>query len=129
MRPKCSSAVSIISRTSVALLTSTRSARARAPSAAAVSSALSRSRSAISTCAPSATNLAQMPAPKPDAPPVTMATLFFSLMGCLLPVRQSCLMATVFSDEKPYSASKPFSRPWPECLTPPNGSSMPPPAP
>jgi hypothetical protein len=38
-------------------------------------------------------------------------------------------MATVFSVEKPYSASKPFSRPWPECLTPPKGSSMPPPAP
>ena len=38
-------------------------------------------------------------------------------------------IATVFSVEKPYSASKPFSRPWPECLTPPNGSSTPPPAP
>ena len=38
-------------------------------------------------------------------------------------------IAIVFSVENPYSASKPFSRPWPECLTPPNGSSMPPPAP
>ena len=43
--------------------------------------------------------------------------------------RQPCWMAIVFSVEKPYSASKPFSRPWPECLTPPNGSSMPPAAP
>ena len=43
--------------------------------------------------------------------------------------RQSCLMATVFSAEKPYSASKPFSRPWPERFTPPKGSSIPPPAP
>jgi len=45
------------------------------------------------------------------------------------PAPQSCLIATVFSTENPYSASKPFSRPWPECFTPPKGSSMPPPAP
>ena len=29
------------------------------------------------------------------------------------------MIATVLSTEKPYSASKPFSRPWPERLTPP----------
>ena len=40
-----------------------------------------------------------------------------------------CQTATVFKAEKPYSASKPFSRPWPDFPTPPKGSSTPPPAP
>ena len=42
---------------------------------------------------------------------------------------QPCCSTTVFNVVNPYSASKPFSRPCPECLTPPNGSSTPPPAP
>ena len=45
------------------------------------------------------------------------------------PHDQSCRTTTVFSVVNPYSASKPFSRPYPECLTPPKGSSTPPPAP
>ena len=40
-----------------------------------------------------------------------------------------CRIATVFKVVNPYSASNPFSRPCPLDLTPPNGSSTPPPAP
>src|SRR5438105_9467143 len=40
-----------------------------------------------------------------------------------------CRMTTVLSVVNPYSASNPFSRPYPECLTPPNGNSMPPSSP
>ena len=40
-----------------------------------------------------------------------------------------CLSTTVLSAVNPYSASRPFSRPCPECFTPPNGNSTPPPAP
>ena len=70
-------------RTSVALVTSTRNARAAAPAAAATSSAPSKLMSATMTCAPSATNFLTMPAPNPDPPPVTMATLSGSLMVLL----------------------------------------------
>jgi hypothetical protein len=47
----------------------------------------------------------------------------------MLRQRQSWRSTTVLSVVNPYSASKPFSRPWPECFTPPKGSSTPPPAP
>ena len=47
----------------------------------------------------------------------------------LNPARQPCRTDTVFSVVNPYSASNPFSRPYPDDFTPPNGSSMPPPAP
>ena len=44
-------------------------------------------------------------------------------------VLHPCWSTTVFSTVKPCNAAKPFSRPYPECLTPPNGNSTPPPAP
>jgi hypothetical protein len=43
--------------------------------------------------------------------------------------RYPCRIAIVFSAPKPCSAANPFSRPWPLRLTPPKGSSIPPPAP
>lgn len=42
---------------------------------------------------------------------------------------QPCLNTTVLAFENSRSASNPFSRPWPLFLTPPKGSSIPPPAP
>ena len=80
--------------------------------------------------APSATKRRTMPSPKPEPPPVTMADLPCNRICVSWLLRtQSCRIATVLSAEKPYSASKPFSRPWPESLMPPNGSSIPPAAP
>jgi hypothetical protein len=49
--------------------------------------------------------------------------------GGAAPRLQPWRMAMVLRAEKPYSASKPFSRPKPEPFMPPNGSSTPPPAP
>jgi hypothetical protein len=74
-----------ISFTSSARLTSTRSHRA--PVASATRFAAASSRSAISTFAPSATNFLTMPSPKPEPPPVTMAALPCSRMGCSLQKR------------------------------------------
>lgn len=83
--------------------------------------------------APSRAKVVAMPSPKPEPAPVTMAILPASRMvspplssvGWSQPWR----MAMVFTVVKPYSASKPFSRPWPDWPVPPKGSSTPPPAP
>src|SRR5450755_1211178 len=79
--PNRSCAASIIALTSAAFETSTFRLRASAPSAAATRSPPAASQSAINTRAPSATNFAAMPAPKPEPPPVTIAILPSSLMS------------------------------------------------
>src|SRR3989442_635818 len=63
--------------TSAAFVTSAR--KGMAPVASATRFAAASSRSAITTFAPSATNLRTMPSPKPEPPPVTMAILSLSL--------------------------------------------------
>ena len=95
--------------TSAAFVTSAVTATAASPRLCAALAAAWPSRSATMTWAPSATNLAAMPRPKPEAAPVTMAIFFCRRMRVLQ--LQPWWMAIVFSAEKPYSASKPFSRP------------------
>src|SRR5882672_2381147 len=76
--PKRSKAASIIAFTSTARVTS--QPIHCVPVASATRRALPSSRSAISTFAPSAANLATMPSPKPEPPPVTIAVLPCSLI-------------------------------------------------
>ena len=83
------------------------------------------------TRAPSSANRWAMPSPMPPPAPVTMMDLSFTRMGCasVVLLNQPWRMATVLRVVKPSRASKPFSRPYPLDLTPPKGSSTPPPAP
>ena len=77
----------------------TSAATHSAPRTPAIASAAAASMSAIITRAPSAWNFAAIPAPKPEAPPVTSAVLFSSRMA--IPSRYPCRAATVFSRVKP----------------------------
>ena len=58
-----------------------------APSSSAIASAASAFTSAIITRAPSARNFRAIPAPKPEAPPVTSAVLPSSRMAVPLPAQ------------------------------------------
>src|SRR5690606_2389736 len=82
-----SSAASAMALTLSAELTSTICTSACGPRSAASVPAASALRSAIITRAPSAMNLRTMPAPKPEAPPVTIAVLPLSLIGSPVPCR------------------------------------------
>src|SRR6185369_1784670 len=138
---------SLPNRSTVALTNASMSARfvtsqvtaiALSPSDLATSLAPAALMSATATLAPSATYCLAISAPKPLAAPVTIATWSFNLIlfSCGSTNRSSrgerhwpWYCTTVLTVQNSSRAMNPFSRPWPLFLTPPDGSSTPPPAP
>src|SRR6185437_8963990 len=84
-RPKRSTACAIIRSTSASIVTSVRMKLALVPSARANLSPRSARRPAITTCAPSSTNISAVRAPMPLVAPVMTATLPASVFMSGLP--------------------------------------------